>query len=371
MAEPTGPGSSEAARFQFPDGIAPGFAIEGVIGRGAHGIVYRAVQVNLGRPVALKVLRDDALSERSIRDRFLQEARIAASLNHPNIVPVLDHGISQGFAYIAFPLIEGTSLRKFIGKDGVPWAQASSYVHGIATALAYVHSLGIVHRDLKPENVLVNTAGQVVVTDFGISKPQRSALHTEAGVILGTAGYLSPEQIVGGTGSSQSDIYAFGVLIWELLVGCRPFERVDPRDPTSRRAPVAEIASCTRQELPPLATLVPDLNVDLVRFVERMISVDPACRPQTMAEVQQMLVALSGVPELDASGKPIVSPAVRRSRALSMPVAQVTGKLSAASAGGRSAASAGGPRTAVESKSRLVNAAAVLAFLSLPLVLAI
>ncbi len=200
------------------------FEIRDILGRGGMGIVYRAWDTRLERVVALKVLPPDRSQQPDAQARLLREARAASQLSHPHVVTVYELVESQGELCIAMELIEGESLRKRIERGPVPEVESRAVVAQIADALAAAHRAGIIHRDLKPDNILLDGDGRVIVGDFGLAKRATDRPITETGAILGTLEYMAPELLRGDQASFASDVWAFGVLFHELLVGRRPFD---------------------------------------------------------------------------------------------------------------------------------------------------
>jgi serine/threonine-protein kinase len=206
--------------------IADKYRVLETIGRGAMGVVYRASQENLGRIVAVKMLTGGALAGEESRQRFVQEAKHAASLRHPNIVTVFDWGEDRGQPYFSMEFVEGRSLAELVREGPLEVGIAVRFMRSIAGAVGYAHDQGIVHRDLKPSNVLVDALGEPKVADFGLAKQLgEDAGLTLSGQILGTPGYLSPEQTSTRHGSvgPLSDVYALGALFYCLLTGKPPF----------------------------------------------------------------------------------------------------------------------------------------------------
>src|SRR5262245_48296755 len=208
------------------------YLIDGPLGAGGMGEVYRATDSRLGRHVALKVIRraatGDATGEDLALDRLLREATLASALNHPNIVTIYETGVIEADRYIAMELVDGVTLRQ-AAADGVPLARALSVARQIAEALAVAHAAQIVHRDIKPDNVMVRPDGYVKLMDFGLARVQ-VAVDTEStragsdpGMIIGTVGYMAPEQARGEAVAPEADVFAFGVLLYELVTGRHPF----------------------------------------------------------------------------------------------------------------------------------------------------
>src|SRR5262245_40868400 len=202
------------------------------------GEVYRARDTRLGREVAVKVLPESVASDRDRLRRFEQEARSASALNHPNIVTIHDVGQTNGVSWIAMELVEGASLRQLLVRGALPAKQALSIGSQVAAGLAKAHASSIVHRDLKPENVMVTPEGHVKILDFGLAKatpalPEGSHVatatqQTGAGVVLGTVGYMSPEQATGRPVDYRSDQFALGAILYEMATGLRAFQRATP-----------------------------------------------------------------------------------------------------------------------------------------------
>jgi predicted nucleic acid-binding protein len=203
----------------------PGYRIDGEIGRGGIATVYRALQESLNRQVALKVMSPALAAEPNFSDRFIREGHIVAQFAHPHIVTTHDIGVSGFHHYIAMEYVEGGSLSARLGEvAAVDWGLA--VIEQIALALGYAHEHGFVHRDVKPENILFRTDGSAVLTDFGIAKSTGSSTQlTSIGTIVGTPRYMSPEQAQGGEADPRSDIYALGVILYEILSGKPPFDK--------------------------------------------------------------------------------------------------------------------------------------------------
>ena len=204
------------------------------LGEGGMGVVYKARDTELGRLVALKVLPADALGDEERKRRFLHEARAASALNDPNIVTIYEIGHAEGIDFLVMEYVEGRSLKERIAGGPVPVKEALNYARQIASALAAAHAAGIVHRDIKPANILITTSGHVKILDFGLAKltervgPDEATaagtLATQSGMILGTVAYMSPEQAQGQTVDGRSDVFALGVVMYEMLSGRRPFQ---------------------------------------------------------------------------------------------------------------------------------------------------
>src|SRR5262249_9069062 len=237
------------------------------------GEVFRAKDTRLNRTVAIKVLPPDKTSDPERKRRLLQEARAASALNHPNIVTLHDIANDSGIDYIVMEYVAGTSLDRLITPKGLPLSEALAYATQIATALAAAHAAGIVHRDIKPANVIVTAESQVKILDFGLAKlaegaasdaltevrTQHSAL-TEAGVVLGTVAYMSPEQASARPVDHRTDIFSLGVVLSEMLNGQRPFQR---------NSNIETMHAIINDPAPPLANQPPELEEILAKALAK------------------------------------------------------------------------------------------------------
>src|SRR4051794_4388387 len=238
--------------------------------------VYLAEDQELGRRVAIKILNDRHANDDQFVERFRREAKNAAALSHPNIVSIYDRGEAEGTYYIAMEFIDGRSLKELIVSRGpAPLTVAVEYARQILQALRFAHRHGIVHRDIKPHNVLVDAEGRVKVTDFGIARAGASQM-TEAGSIVGTAQYLSPEQARGTNVDQRSDVYSLGIVLYELLTGTVPFTGDTPVEIAMKHlSTIAEPPSTRRHDIP--------RDLDLI--VMRALAKDPADRYQSAEEM--------------------------------------------------------------------------------------
>jgi serine/threonine protein kinase len=287
------------------------------LGAGGMGEVYRARDARLGRDVAIKVLPAALASEGERLKRFEKEARAASALNHPNIVTVYDVGTSDGVSWIAMERVEGETLRKLLAGGALPLKKMLSCGAQIAEGLAKAHATGIVHRDLKPENVMVTKDGAVKVLDFGLAKltgpvtesgeltqtPTVSAF-TEAGVVLGTVVYMSPEQARGEPLDFRSDLFSFGSILYEMATGKRAFARASAPE---------TMAAIIREEPEPLASAAPVTPVPLRWIVERCHAKDPGERYASTKDLARDLARLrDGASEGSLAGASIAPPSTRR-----------------------------------------------------------
>ncbi len=233
-----------------------GYRIDELIGRGGMGVVYRATKVELGRVYALKVLAPEVAGSETYRHRFRREMRVAASLRHPNVVAVRDADEHEGLLFLAMDFIPGSDLEKLLGQSGAIDAhRATELLAQVASGLDAAHARGLVHRDIKPANILIATGDRIeraYVTDFGLAKrfDRDASMLTKTGVVVGTADYMSPEQITGKRTDGRADIYALGCVYFEMLTGMVPYGRGNSlmatmyahvhEPPPSLRSPLAE-----------------------------------------------------------------------------------------------------------------------------------
>ncbi|WP_218024486.1 Stk1 family PASTA domain-containing Ser/Thr kinase [Nocardia lijiangensis] len=200
------------------------YRIDAPIARGGMSMVFRGEDTRLDRPVAIKVMDPKFAADPQFLSRFEFEARAVAKLKHPGLVAVYDQGVDGDHPFLIMELVEGGTLRELLRERGpMPPHAVRAVAEPVLAAIGVAHSAGLVHRDVKPENVLISDAGEVKIADFGLVRAVAAATTTSASVILGTAAYLSPEQVTSGTADSRSDVYAFGVLIFEMLTGRVPF----------------------------------------------------------------------------------------------------------------------------------------------------
>jgi eukaryotic-like serine/threonine-protein kinase len=246
------------------------------LGAGGMANVYLAEDQELGRRVAIKILNDRHANDEQFVERFRREAKNAAALSHPNIVSIYDRGEAEGSYYIAMEYVDGRSLKELIVSRGpAPITVAVEYARQILSALRFAHRHGIVHRDIKPHNALVDAEGRVKVTDFGIARAGTSQM-TEAGSIVGTAQYLSPEQARGSNVDQRSDVYSLGIVLYELLTGTVPFTGDTPVEIAMKHlSALPEPPSSRRSEIP--------RDLDLI--VLRALAKDPEDRYQSAEEM--------------------------------------------------------------------------------------
>jgi eukaryotic-like serine/threonine-protein kinase len=246
------------------------------LGAGGMANVYLAEDQELGRRVAIKILNERHANDEQFVERFRREAKNAAALSHPNIVSIYDRGEAEGTYYIAMEYLDGRTLKELVVARGpAPLTVAVEYARQILSALRFAHRHGIVHRDIKPHNVLVDAEGRVKVTDFGIARAGTSQM-TEAGSIVGTAQYLSPEQARGTNVDQRSDLYSLGIVLYELLTSSVPFNGDTPVEIAMKHlSTVPEPPSAKRSEIP--------RDLDLI--VMRALAKDPDDRYQSAEEM--------------------------------------------------------------------------------------
>jgi Tol biopolymer transport system component/serine/threonine protein kinase len=284
------------------------YRIESKLGEGGMGVVWKARDTHLDRFVALKVLPAEKLGDPDRRRRFVQEAKAASALNHPNIITV--HDISRtgpeehAIDFIAMELVNGKALDQLIPRKGLRLNEALKYAIQIADALAAAHAAGIVHRDLKPGNVMVNENGLIKVLDFGLAKLTErggtgeftrtetiaEAPKTDEGAIVGTVSYMSPEQAEGKDVDARSDIFSFGALLYEMLTGRRAFQG---------DSKMSTLAAILNREPEPIETIAPEIPREVSRIVQRCLRKEPNRRTQSILDVK---LALEEVKEESDSG---------------------------------------------------------------------
>jgi serine/threonine protein kinase/Tol biopolymer transport system component len=280
-------GSRRTSSADDMDDLAPGtslaqYRIDGPLGRGGSGTVYRGTDLKLNRPVAIKFLTA-AVADADAQRRFRQEAATASALNHPHIVTVYDVGEHDGRQYIVSELVDGGTLEDWAAAAKRSWRQSTELITGVADALAAAHAAGVLHRDVKPGNILIDANGYAKLADFGLAKlvgvggaaqsPRADSRHTRAGVVVGTVAYMSPEQAAGQPLDARSDVFSFGIVLYELLAGRRPFAAANDLEL------LKAIAHATPAPLP-------DGVPELLRIaVDKALEKEPADRYQTMQDL--------------------------------------------------------------------------------------
>ena len=248
-----------------------------VVAAGGMATIYAALDLRLDRQVAVKIMHPHLAQDEKFVERFIREAKAAASLSHPNIVSVLDQGWNQGgvpCVYIVMELVEGSTLREFLFEQGALGVERTlQLLMPVASALAAAHALGIVHRDIKPENVLVSKEGRIKIADFGLARGALlgSTMTAESSVILGSVSYLSPEQVQRGIADARSDVYSLGIVMFELLTGEKPYKGEDPVQIAIRHV---------NERVPAPSTINPALPPEIDALVLRATDIDPDKRPR-------------------------------------------------------------------------------------------
>jgi len=283
------------------------YEIVALIGRGGMGEVFRARDTELGRDVAVKVITDQAADNRRALERFEREAKTVAQLSHPNILEIFDFGREDGVVYAVTEFLEGGDLRSRTQGKELPLSKILEIGISVANGLAAAHSKGIIHRDIKPENVFVTSTGQVKILDFGIaglkdSTPTgevdpntRTQSLTGTGAVIGTVGYMSPEQVRGEKVDSRSDIFAFGCLIYELLTGRRAFQRDTPHH---------TMEAILNSDPVPISEFRPDVAPALEMIVARCLEKQPAERFESARDIAFALQTLTGARKAHSGAHP-------------------------------------------------------------------
>ena len=260
------------------------------LGAGGMGVVYLAEDMKLGRKVAIKILAHEFTTNKDRLNRFEQEASAASNLNHPNILTIYEVGVDEGRHYIATEYIDGVTLRRKIAATPLQTPEVLDVAVQVASALEEAHAAGIVHRDIKPDNIMVRRNGYVKVLDFGLAKltetvdrspsdaeaSTRVLVQTDAGVVMGTSHYMSPEQARGKPVDARSDIWSLGVVLYEMIAGRTPFEGETSTD---------VIVAITQKEPPSLARFAPDVPAELDWIVMKALRKDRDERYQTIKEL--------------------------------------------------------------------------------------
>src|SRR5688500_13024944 len=275
------------------------YEIRSPIGAGGMGEVYRARDEKLNRDVAIKVLPAEFSEHPDRLHRFEQEAQATGALNHPNILAVYDVGTHEGAPYVVSELLEGETLRDRINEGPVPVRKAIDYAIQMARGLAAAHEKGIIHRDIKPDNVFLTNDDRIKILDFGLAKLVQPAtdevaqtdiatrkVHTNPGTVMGTAGYMSPEQVRGRPTDHRSDIFSFGAVLYELVSGHRAFHR---------DSAVETLNAILKEEPAELTSSGVNAHLALERVVGHCLEKTPERRFQSASDVAFALEALSGV----------------------------------------------------------------------------
>jgi serine/threonine protein kinase len=274
--------ASQGWRLRGGESIGP-YSILELLGSGGAGEVWRARDERFGRDVAIKVLLPHFASDADRLGRFAEEARTAGALNHSNILTVYDVGEHHGIPYLVSECLEGTNLRRRLDGGSISVNKAVTIALGIARGLAAAHGRSIVHRDLKPENAFLRSDGGVKILDFGLAKLELSleglasgGSRTMTGVIVGTAGYMAPEQVKGENVDARADLFSLGVILYEMLAGEHPFRR---------ESTFETLHAVLTIDPPDVSSLNPRLPAALDRIVMRLLEKSPSARFQTALDV--------------------------------------------------------------------------------------
>ena len=294
------------------------YQLIGSLGGGGMGEVYRARDIRLGREVAIKVLPSAFSTDSDRLRRFEQEARAASALNHPNILVIHDVGNENGSPYLVTELLQGETLHQRLDTTTIPLRKAVDYALQIARGLSAAHDRGIIHRDLKPQNLFITSDGQVKILDFGLAKliqppnplqteapTMRADADTGSGIVMGTAGYMSPEQVRGQAADQRSDIFSFGAVLYEMLTGKRAFQRASP---------VETMNAILKEEPAQLSGANRNIPGALERVVSHCLEKKPDERFQSTRDLVFDLEALSGLSA--PSGSPVAVAKTRSARRL-------------------------------------------------------
>jgi serine/threonine protein kinase/Tol biopolymer transport system component len=293
-------------------------------GGGGMGIIYKAEDTRLGRTVALKFLPPELTRDPVAKARFSQEARAVSALDHPNVCTIYDVGETEDVAlYIAMPWYEGGTLRDRLEQGALPVDQAIDFARQISRGLGKAHRQGIVHRDVKPANLMVTPDDVVKIVDFGIAKLAGAAGITRTGVALGTPAYMAPEQVQGGDTDHRADLWALGVVLYEMLAGRRPF-------PDGHE--VVAFQAILFQEPPPLRELRPEVPPELERIVAALLRKKPEERPASAEAVLEELRIFGGLSHTSVAGPPTMAMATAAPRRRWLPWAAGLGLLLLAAA---------------------------------------
>ena len=269
------------------------YVIEGVLGHGAMGTVFRARHEHLDRLVALKLINAEASDAGQAARRFDREMKILAALSHPNVVTVYDGGENGGRRYLAMELVDGPTLETLMTKGPLPVEQALAHGQGILAGLAYLHGAGVLHRDLKPSNVLIARVPKLV--DFGLARAQEASGLTGAGLVIGTPAWLAPELIQGAPATPQSDLWALGCILYQALSGRLPFDSTD-------------LPELMRQIVhgapPPLARVAPRAPAAAADVVMELLARQPSRRPQDLAALAARIARAAPGVTLDSFPAP-------------------------------------------------------------------
>ena len=266
------------------------YQVEALVALGGMATVYRAIDTRLDRRVALKVMHADLARDEDFVGRFIGEAKSAARLSHPNVVSVYDQGRDGPYPYLAMEYLPGRTLRDLLGERGwFPPREALAIMVPLLSGLAAAHAAGIVHRDVKPENVLIAPDGHLKVVDFGLARALSVSSQTRTGVIIGTVAYLAPEQVTGTSADARTDVYAAGIVLFELLTGVKPH---------TGDGPLAVAYKHVNETVPAPSRFVQGIPPEVDRLVLQATSRDPQGRPADAADFLRLVYdVVRGLPD--------------------------------------------------------------------------
>jgi len=317
------PPVDELAR-RLQDALGDGYVVENPLGAGGFAVVYLVRDLNLKRKLAVKVLSPDLITSKTVLERFRREAETVAQLSHPNIVPLHFIGQKDDLLYLAMTCVEGGSLAdRITAEKALPIEDVDRILREVASALDYAHKRGVIHRDIKPHNVLIESeTGRSLVTDFGIARTADGSSLTATGMLVGTPAYLSPEQVAGEGGDHRADIYALGIVAYEMLTGEPPFTGPTPTMVLMRRL---------AEPPPPLEKRRPDAPPLLRDVINGMLATDPALRFQSAGDVVRTLGGATPVSGSHATAEILLrGKRMRRIRGLVLVAAVILAGLVAA-----------------------------------------
>ena len=298
-------GSARTGNRALPVKEIAGFRLLEHVGAGSNGIVYKAIQLSMNRPVALKILAERLATNKKFVERFLREARVVARLNHPNIIGGIDVGEEGGLYYFAMEFADGRTVREMLERGGaLDERQSLLIVAQITKGLDQAYRVGLIHRDIKPDNIIITKNRVSKLLDLGLAREAGENVG-EAGKTFGTPNYISPEQARGDAViDTRSDIYSLGATLYHMLSGQTPFQG----------NPAIVMAKHISEKPPELTSLVPGLNADTVQLVETMMAKDPAERHQSPQELIDHVEGVLDRLDPAKAGQRRTEPRVRRRR---------------------------------------------------------
>ena len=281
--KPRGMGRKIAVMESAPADVLTGrmldrrYHVRSRIAHGGMATVYLATDSRLDREVALKVMHAELARDADFVNRFIGEAKSVAKLSHPNIVGVYDQGADGDVLYLVMEYVPGRTLRALLQERGwLPWQEALAVMDPVLAGLAAAHQAGIVHRDVKPENVLLTADGRVKVVDFGLARTSAAVGTTKAGMIIGSVAYIAPEQVTGAPTDARTDVYAAGIVLFEMLTGRQPF---------SGDTPLAVAHAHVKSDVPAVSTLAGGIPPSVDQLIQAATSRDPHRRPTNAGRV--------------------------------------------------------------------------------------